>query len=38
MSKHSNQHMTTDEFRKQGKKVIDWIADYYDQIEKLPFQ
>ena len=36
MSKHSNQHMTTDEFRKQGKKVIDWIADYYDQIEQYP--
>ncbi len=36
MNKHSNQHMTTDEFRKQGKKVIDWIADYYDQIEQYP--
>ena len=36
MSKHSNQHMSTDEFRKQGKKVIDWIADYYDQIEQYP--
>ena len=36
MNKHSNQHMTTDEFRTQGKKVIDWIADYYDQIEQYP--
>ena len=28
--------MTPDEFRKQGKQMIDWIADYYDTIEKYP--
>ena len=28
--------MKTEEFRKQGYKVIDWIADYYEHIEKYP--
>ena len=28
--------MTTDEFREQGHKVIDWIADYYENIEDYP--
>lgn len=28
--------MTPDEFRESGKKLIDWIADYYEQIEKYP--
>ncbi len=36
MNKQSNLHMTTDEFRKQGHAVINWIADYYDQIEDYP--
>ncbi len=26
--------MSPDEFRKQGKQMIDWIADYYENIEK----
>ena len=25
--------MTPDEFRTHGKALIDWIADYYEQIE-----
>ena len=29
-------HMTTDEFRRYGKAVVDWIADYYDRLESLP--
>ena len=29
-------HMTTDEFRRHGKELIDWIADYYDHIEEYP--
>jgi aromatic-L-amino-acid/L-tryptophan decarboxylase len=29
-------HMTPDEFRRHGKEVIDWIADYYEKIESLP--
>jgi len=36
MNKTSKLHMTTDEFRKQGHKVIDWLADYYEQIEDFP--
>ena len=27
--------MSPDEFRKQGKQMIDWIADYYENIEKI---
>jgi len=29
-------HMTSDEFRRHGKELIDWIADYYDNIESYP--
>ncbi len=29
-------HMSPDEFRKYGKEIIDWIADYYEQIESFP--
>lgn len=29
-------HMTSEQFREEGKKVIDWIADYYENIEKYP--
>ena len=36
MNKTSKLHMTTKEFREAGYKVIDWIADYYDQIEDYP--
>jgi len=28
--------MTPEEFRRHGKEVIDWIADYYQKIESLP--
>ncbi len=28
--------MTSDEFRKQGKALVDWIADYYENIEQYP--
>jgi len=31
-----NHHMSPDEFRKQGKQMIDWIADYYENVEKYP--
>jgi len=31
-----NYHMTPEQFRIEGKKVIDWIADYYENIEKYP--
>ena len=28
--------MSPDEFRKQGKQMIDWIADYYENVEQYP--
>lgn len=31
-----NFHLSPDEFRKYGKQLIDWIADYYENIEKYP--
>ena len=33
-NKHSI-HMTTDEFKKSGYKVIDWIAEYYKNVESF---
>jgi aromatic-L-amino-acid decarboxylase len=29
-------HMTPDEFRRYGRAVVDWIADYYERIESFP--
>jgi aromatic-L-amino-acid decarboxylase len=31
-----NYHMSPDEFRKQGKQMIDWIADYYENVSNYP--
>ena len=28
--------MTSDEFRRHGHEVVDWIADYYSRIESFP--
>jgi aromatic-L-amino-acid decarboxylase len=28
--------MTPEKFRQEGKKLIDWIADYYENIEQFP--
>ncbi|MEM8486952.1 MAG: aminotransferase class V-fold PLP-dependent enzyme [Bacteroidota bacterium] len=36
MPKSDQLHMSSDEFRKQGKALIDWIADYYENIEQYP--
>ncbi len=36
MSDNPKAHMTPDEFRHVGRMMIDWIADYYTQIEKYP--
>ncbi|MEN8116228.1 MAG: pyridoxal-dependent decarboxylase [Bacteroidota bacterium] len=33
---NKNYHMTPEQFREEGKKIIDWIADYYENIEKYP--
>src|SRR5580704_13476264 len=29
-------HMTPDEFRRHGKAVVDWIADYFERVESFP--
>jgi len=29
-------HMTPEEFRRHGKAMVDWIADYYQRIETFP--
>jgi aromatic-L-amino-acid decarboxylase len=36
MTDKSSYHMTPDEFRRHGKAVVDWIADYYERIESFP--
>ncbi len=36
MTQEPSYHMTPDEFRRYGREVIDWIANYYEQIEKYP--
>jgi aromatic-L-amino-acid decarboxylase len=36
MTQHANYHMTPDEFRRYGRAVIDWIADYYERVESFP--
>jgi aromatic-L-amino-acid decarboxylase len=29
-------HMTPNEFRRRGKEMVDWIADYYERVESFP--
>lgn len=29
-------HMTSEEFRKYGRAVVEWIADYYERVESFP--
>ncbi len=36
MAEPQSFHMTAEEFRRHGKEVIDWIADYYERVESLP--
>lgn len=36
MKRQQSYHMTPEEFRRRGKEVIDWIADYYESIERYP--
>lgn len=37
MPRESNDyHMTPEEFRRRGREVVDWIADYYERVESLP--
>ncbi|HEV2426548.1 MAG TPA: pyridoxal-dependent decarboxylase [Terriglobia bacterium] len=36
MTPKTSYHMTPDEFRRHGKAMVDWIADYYERIEGFP--
>ena len=36
MAAQKNFHMTPAEFRQYGHSVVNWIADYYEQIESFP--
>ena len=36
MSSEKSFHMSIEEFRRNGREVIDWIADYYERIESFP--
>ena len=29
-------HMTAEEFRRRGREVVDWVADYMEQVGDLP--
>ena len=36
MEDAASYHMSPQDFRRYGRAVIDWIADYYEQIETYP--
>ncbi|MFY9528289.1 MAG: pyridoxal-dependent decarboxylase [Candidatus Acidiferrales bacterium] len=36
MAQEKSFHMTSDEFRRHGKAMVDWIADYYERVESFP--
>ena len=36
MSETKSYHMSAEDFRRWGRSVVDWIADYYEKIESLP--
>ena len=36
MSEPTSFHMSPEEFRRQGRAVVDWIADYYERVEQFP--
>jgi aromatic-L-amino-acid decarboxylase len=31
-------HMTPDEFRRRGREVVDWVADYMERVGDLPIR
>ncbi len=35
-SSATDPHMPTEEFRRQGYQIIDWIADYWERVEQFP--
>ena len=36
MSDEVSYHMTPDEFRRRGRELVDWIADYQERVGSLP--
>jgi aromatic-L-amino-acid decarboxylase len=36
MEEGRSYHMSPEQFRRYGRAVVDWIADYYERIETLP--
>ncbi len=36
MPAENNFHMSPDDLRRYGRAVVDWIADYYENIEEFP--
>ncbi|MEZ4725667.1 MAG: aminotransferase class V-fold PLP-dependent enzyme [Caldilineaceae bacterium] len=36
MTSYQSYHMTPDEFRHHGHAVVDWIANYMEQVESFP--
>lgn len=30
------EHLSSDDFREHGHALIDWIADYWENVEELP--
>ena len=36
MSEKKSFHMTPEAFRRFGRAVVDWIADYYERLEDFP--
>jgi aromatic-L-amino-acid decarboxylase len=38
MDTERSYHMTPDEFRRYGREVVDWIADYMEQVGNYPVQ
>lgn len=36
MSQQKHFHMTPEEFRRYGREVVDWIADYQERVESFP--
>jgi aromatic-L-amino-acid/L-tryptophan decarboxylase len=36
MASDASFHMTPEQFRRHGRAVVDWIADYWERVESLP--
>ena len=36
MSELKSYHMSVEDFRRHGKEMIDWIADYYEKVDRYP--